>query len=203
MSIADERMCVPRTARSDTVPRSYRIVPGEFMPSFSFEGRSPQVHPNAWVAPTAVLIGDVTLEADASVWFGAVLRADFGPIVVRQGANIQDNSVVHTGPELCEIGANATIGHQCVIHGCVIGAGALIGNGAIVLDGARVGAGTLVAAGATVSPDTELPEGVIAVGTPARTRGELTELQHDRVAQNGPGYVDLVGRYRAALKPID
>jgi carbonic anhydrase/acetyltransferase-like protein (isoleucine patch superfamily) len=173
------------------------------MPSFSFEGRSPQVHPSAWVAPTAVLIGDVTLEADASVWFGVVLRADFGAIVVRQGANIQDNSVVHTGPELCEIGANATIGHQCVVHGCTIGAGALIGNGAIVLDGARVGAGTLVAAGATVSPDTELPEEVIAVGTPARARGALTDQQRERVAHNGPGYVELVERYRASLQPID
>jgi carbonic anhydrase/acetyltransferase-like protein (isoleucine patch superfamily) len=173
------------------------------MPSFSFEGRSPRVHPSAWVAPTAVLIGDVTLEAEASVWFGAVLRADFGAIVVRRGANVQDNTVVHTGYELCEIGANATIGHLCVIHGCTIGAGTLIGNGATVLDGARVGAGTLVAAGATVSPDTVLPEGVIAVGTPARPRGPLTEAQRDRVAFNGPGYVDLVDRYRVSLQPID
>lgn len=173
------------------------------MPSFTFEGRSPRVHPTAWVAPTAVLIGDVTLEADASVWFGVVLRADFGPIVVRRGANVQDNSVVHAGPEGCEIGVGATIGHVCVVHGCTIGDGALIGNGAIVLDGARVGARTLVAAGSTVSPDTVLPDDVIALGSPARVRSGLSESQRERVADNGPGYVELVERYRASFTPID
>ncbi len=173
------------------------------MPSFSFEGRAPKVHPTAWVAPTAVLIGDVTLEADASVWFGVVLRADYGAIIVGPGANVQDNSVVHTGTEVCEIGAGATIGHLCVVHGCTIGAGALIGNGAIVLDGARVGAGALIAAGATVSPDSVVADEVIALGTPARARGPLNPAQRDRVARNGPGYVELVERYRDGLEPLD
>jgi carbonic anhydrase/acetyltransferase-like protein (isoleucine patch superfamily) len=173
------------------------------MPSFSFEGRSPNVHPTAWIAPTAVLIGDVRVAADASIWFGVVLRADFGAIVVGCGANVQDNSVVHTGRETCDIGADSTIGHLCVVHGATIGAGALIGNGAIILDGAKVGAGTLVAAGATVSPDTVLPDEIIAMGTPARVRGELNDIQRDRVSRNGPGYVDLVERYRDALKPLD
>jgi carbonic anhydrase/acetyltransferase-like protein (isoleucine patch superfamily) len=92
------------------------------MPLFAFEGREPQVSPGAWIAPTATLVGDVRVEAEASVWYGAVLRADFGPIVVRRGANIQDGSVLHGGDDpVTEIGEGATVGHLCVVHGAVIG----------------------------------------------------------------------------------
>ena len=88
------------------------------MPLFAFEGREPQVSPGAWIAPTAILVGDVRVEAEASVWYGAVLRADFGPIVVRRGANIQDGSVLHGGDDpVTEIGEGATVGHLCVVHG--------------------------------------------------------------------------------------
>src|SRR5579863_10256440 len=128
------------------------------MPLFAFEGRAPRVSPHAWIAPTATLVGDVTVEAEASVWYGAVLRADFGPIIVRRGANIQDGSVLHGGADpATEIGAGATVGHLCVVHGAVVGAEALIGNGATVLDGARIGSRALVAAGATVPPGMEIP----------------------------------------------
>ena len=120
------------------------------MPLFSFEGKAPQVHPDAWIAPTATLVGDVRVEAHASVWYGAVLRADFGPIVVREGANVQDGSVLHGGDDpVTEVGPGATIGHLCVVHGAVIGRDALVGNGAVVQDGARIGARSLVAAGVT------------------------------------------------------
>ena len=123
------------------------------MPLFAFEGHEPQVSPTAWIAPTATLIGDVRVEDDASVWYGAVLRADFGPIIVRRGANIQDGSVLHGGWDpATEIGEGATVGHLCVVHGAVVGFEALIGNGATVLDGAIVGSHALVAAGATVPP---------------------------------------------------
>jgi Class II Aldolase and Adducin N-terminal domain len=92
------------------------------MPLFEFEGRGPQVSPAAWIAPTAILVGDVRVEAEASVWYGAVLRADFGPILVRRGANVQDGSVLHGGTDpVTEVGEGATIGHLCVIHGAVIG----------------------------------------------------------------------------------
>src|ERR1700730_5271046 len=118
------------------------------MPLFSFEGLAPTVSPAAWIAPTATLVGDVRVEDDASVWYGAVLRADFGPIIVRQGANIQDGSVLHGGADpVTEVGAGATVGHLCVVHGARIGAEALIGNGATVLDGAVIGSPALVAAG--------------------------------------------------------
>src|SRR5215472_12435347 len=119
------------------------------MPMFAFEGREPSVSPSAWIAPTATLVGDVTVEAEASVWYGAVLRADFGPIVIRAGANVQDGSVLHGGDDpVTEVGPGATIGHLCVVHGAVIGEEALIGNGATVLDGVTVGKRALVAAGA-------------------------------------------------------
>src|ERR1700751_5953252 len=117
------------------------------MPLFAFEGREPEVSPGAWIAPTAPLVGDVRVEAEASVWYGAVLRADFGPIIVRRGANVQDGSVLHGGAAPCEVGAGATIGHLCVVHGARIGTEALIGNGATVLAGAVVGDRVLIAAG--------------------------------------------------------
>ena len=116
---------------------------------FAFEGHEPDVSPTAWIAPTATLVGDVRVEAEVSIWYGAVLRADFGPIIVRQGANVQDGSVLHGGSDpVTEVGEGATIGHLCVVHGAVIGPEALIGNGATVLDGAVIGSRALVAAGA-------------------------------------------------------
>src|SRR6476646_985800 len=122
------------------------------MPLFSFEGKSPTVHPDAFIAATATLVGDVTVEANASVWYGAVLRADFAPIVVREGANIQDGAIVH-GAEPVEIGAGATIAHQCVMHGTSVGSEALVGNAAVIQDGARIGDRALIAAGALVPPN--------------------------------------------------
>src|ERR1700719_5393591 len=107
------------------------------MPLFAFEGRAPRVSPTAWIAPTATLVGCVRVEAEASIWYGAVLRADFGPILVRRGANVQDGSVLHGGTDpVTEVGEGATIGHLCVVHGAVIGAEALVGNGDTVRDGA-------------------------------------------------------------------
>ena len=133
---------------------------------------SRDVSPAAWIAPTATLVGDVRVEAEASVWYGAVLRADFGPILVRRGANIQDGSVLHGGDDpVTEVGEGATVGHLCVVHGAVIGAEALVGNGATVLDGARVGRRALVAAGATVPPGMVVPDGMLAAGVPARVTG--------------------------------
>lgn len=110
------------------------------MPLFAFEGRAPRIDPTAFVAPTATLIGDVTVEAGASVWFNAVLRGDFGPIVVREGANVQDGSVLHATPGIpVDIGPGATVAHLCVVHGAHVGAEALIANHATVLDGRSSG----------------------------------------------------------------
>jgi len=173
------------------------------MPLFAFEGHEPRVSATAWIAPTATLVGDVLVEDDASVWYGAVLRADFGPIIVRRGANIQDGSVLHGGSDpVTEIGEGATVGHLCVVHGAVIGAQALIGNGATVLDGAVVGSRALIAAGATVQPQFEIPDGMLAAGVPARVLGRLTPGAKRWVDTNPEAYQALARRHAAGVRPI-
>lgn len=174
------------------------------MPLFEFEGRRPEVSPTAWIAPTATLVGDVHVEAEASVWYGAVLRADFGPILVRRGANVQDGSVLHGGSDpVTEVGEGATIGHLCVIHGAVIGFEALVGNGATVLDGAIVGRRALVAAGCTVPPGMIVPDDMLAVGVPARIVGEVTGGAKQWVQTNPAVYRDLARRHAAGVRPVD
>jgi len=170
---------------------------------FAFEGREPAVSPAAWIAPTATLVGDVLVEDDASVWYGAVLRADFGPIIVRRGANVQDGSVLHGGTDpVTEVGEGATIGHLCVIHGAVIRAEALVGNGATVLDGATVGRRALVAAGCTVPPGMTIPGGMLAVGVPARIGGEVTGGARRWVETNPETYRELARRHAASVRPV-
>lgn len=174
------------------------------MPLFSFEGVAPAVHPEAFIAPTATLVGDVRVEAHASIWYGAVLRADFGPIIVREGANVQDGCVVHGGDDpVTEIGAGATIGHLCVVHGCVIGPEALIGNGSTIQDGARIGARCLVGAGATVPPGTVVPDGQLVLGGVAREKGPLTESARWWVEGNPGTYRALARRHREGVRPAD
>ena len=173
------------------------------MPLFAFEGLAPTVHPDAFVAPTATLVGDVRVEAHASIWYGAVLRADFGPIVVREGANVQDGSVLHGGNDpVTEIGPGATIGHLCVVHGCVIGADALVGNGATVQDGARIGARCLIGAGAVVPPNTVVPDGQLVLGGIARSTGPLTPSAQRWVDTNPEVYRELARRHRDGVVPV-
>ncbi len=173
------------------------------MPLFAFEGHEPQVSPQAWIAPTATLVGDVRVEAGASIWYGAVLRADLGPILVRRGANVQDGSMLHGGPELVtEIGEGATVGHLCVVHGAVVGAQALIGNGATVLDGAVIGSRALVAAGSTVQPGMEIPGGMLAAGVPARVLGRLTPGAKRWVDTNPAVYQELARRHAAGVRQV-
>ena len=170
------------------------------MPLFSFEGKSPTVHPDAWIAPTATLIGDVTVEANASVWYGAVIRADFAPVIIREGANVQDNSVIHVAVNGCEIGRDATIGHLCVIHDCTIGEQAVIGNASTILDGALVGPRTMVAANSTVTPGTEVPAEVVVMGSPAKKQTLLTYTARLWIDNNPALYRELASRHRASVE---
>jgi carbonic anhydrase/acetyltransferase-like protein (isoleucine patch superfamily) len=173
------------------------------MPSFDFEGKRPTIADDAFIAPTATLIGDVTIEAGASVWYGAVLRGDCGPIIVRERANIQDGAVVHCPPEVAtEIGAGATVAHQCVVHGAVLEEECLVGNAAIVLDGARIGARSMVAAHALVTPGTQIPSGVLALGAPAKVKGQLEGLPAAWVSFNPAYYAELAQRHRAGITQI-
>jgi carbonic anhydrase/acetyltransferase-like protein (isoleucine patch superfamily) len=140
----------------------------------SFDGKEPQIAPDAFIAPTAVLIGDVVVEEGASVWFGAVLRGDFDKIVVGAGSSIQDNCVLHTNEDLPTlIGSNVTVGHLSLLEGCVIEDEALIGMGSIVLNRARIGRRAMLAAGSVVSEDGEIPPEVLAAGAPAEVKKAL------------------------------
>jgi carbonic anhydrase/acetyltransferase-like protein (isoleucine patch superfamily) len=174
------------------------------MPLYSFEGLIPDVHPSAFIAPTASIVGDVVIEEDASVWYGAVIRGDYSQVIVRRGANVQDGAVIHGPPgEPTEIGEGATVAHNCVVHGAVLGAECLIANGAIVLDGARVGAGSLVAAGAVVPSGMEVPEGVLAAGVPAVVKREIAGTPSEFwVKSNPPAYKDLAKRHRDGIAEI-
>jgi carbonic anhydrase/acetyltransferase-like protein (isoleucine patch superfamily) len=139
-----------------------------------FENKRPLVADEAFIAPTAVLIGDVVVEEGASVWFGAVLRGDFNRIVVGSGTSVQDNSVIHTNEDLpTVIGSNVTVGHLSLLEGCEIEDGALIGMGSIVLNRARVGRRAMLAAGSVVRENQQIPSEVLAAGMPAEVKKDL------------------------------
>src|SRR2546421_1029345 len=141
---------------------------------FELGGRRPKVHPDAYIAPTAVLIGDVEIEAGASVWFGAVLRGDEATIRVGEGANIQDNAVIHCAENLpTVIERNASVGHSAQLEGCVVEQGALVGMGATMLQRSRLGAGSMLAAGAGPAEGGGTPPGHMAPRAPAPGRKYL------------------------------
>jgi carbonic anhydrase/acetyltransferase-like protein (isoleucine patch superfamily) len=171
------------------------------MPLFAFEGKKPTIHPDAFIAPTASIVGDVTIEANASVWYGVVLRADFAPIVVREGANIQDGAVVH-GAEPVEIGAGATIAHGVVMHGAAVGAEALIGNNATIQDGARVGDRALVAAGALVPPGVIVEPETVFRGSAGKSAGPLSDGARGWIETNPVAYQDLAKRHVTGVEPL-
>ncbi|WP_028477264.1 gamma carbonic anhydrase family protein [Nocardia sp. CNY236] len=175
------------------------------MPLYEFEGKRPQVDPSAFIAPTATLIGDIRVEAGASIWYGAVLRADFAPIIIRERANIQDNAVLHVPPDVpMEIGSGATIAHSVVFHGCSVGAETIVGNGTVVLDLAKIGTGSMIAAQSLVPPGAEIPDRVLAVGAPARVKGPIEEGSQAQVwVQMNPAiYVDLAQRHRKGIVEV-
>jgi carbonic anhydrase/acetyltransferase-like protein (isoleucine patch superfamily) len=175
------------------------------MPLFAFEGRMPDVHPTAFIAPTATVVGDVVVEEGASVWYGAVIRGDYSQVVVRRGANVQDGAVVHGPPGVVtEVGVGATVAHNCVVHGAVLEEECLIANGAVVLDGARIGARSLVAAGSLVAANAEIPAGVLAAGSPAVVKRPIEGTGAAFwVAANPSAYADLAARHRAGVTRVE
>ena len=170
---------------------------------FAFGGHRPKVHPDAYIAPTAVLIGDVVIEKDASVWFGAVLRGDESTITIEEGANVQDNVVIHCATNLPTlVQKDATVGHSAQLEGCVVEQGALVGMGATMLQRSRLGKGSMLAAGAVLQEGALVPPGQLAAGVPATVKKAITGSSSDWVATAAQHYRQRAVRYRAELKPI-
>ena len=172
------------------------------MPLYALGDVEPDIHPDAYVHPDAVVIGNVTIGAEASVWPGAVLRGDDGRIEVGARTSVQDGSIIHcTAQHPTILGEEVTVGHNVHIEGATVGDGALISSGSVVLNGADVGAGAVVAAGAVVSPNAQIPARRMALGVPARVR-EGHEVPEGVYAHAVRSYVQRGKRFRAELRRI-
>ena len=169
------------------------------MSALPFAGHTPSIDPSAWLAPTAVVIGRASIAADASLFYGAVVRADMDAVSLGPGSNLQDNVVVHTDFGFpAWIGAGVSVGHSAVVHGCMIDDYCLIGMNATVLNGAVLGTGCLVAAGSVVLEGTRIPPRSLVAGVPGKVRRELTEEEYAKVVRNADHYRDLAAKHRAA-----
>jgi carbonic anhydrase/acetyltransferase-like protein (isoleucine patch superfamily) len=171
------------------------------MPLYALGDLAPSLAEGAWAAPSADLIGDVRLGPHASVWFGAVIRADNTPILIGEESNIQDGAIGHSDPGApLTIGARVTVGHQAILHGCTIQDGALIGLGARVLNSAVVGERCLVGAGALVTEGKTFEPGMLIVGSPARVLRRLTEQELAMLEMSAVHYAEKAAQYAAELK---
>lgn len=168
---------------------------------YALDGIAPTIDPTAWVADEATVIGRVLVGAEVSVWFGAVVRGDNEEIRIGAGTNVQENCVLHTdmGYPLT-IGANCTIGHKAMLHGCTIGDGTLIGMGATVLNGAKIGKGCLIGACALITEGKEIPDGSLVMGSPGKVVRVLDETARIRLLESAANYQGNARRFRAGLK---
>lgn len=174
------------------------------MPAYALDGQGPSFADGAWAAPSADLIGDVRLGTQASVWFGAVIRADNTPIIVGERSNIQDGAVCHSDPHApLTIGRGVTVGHKAILHGCTIGEGALIGMGATVLNGAFIGDRCMVGAGALVPEGKTYEGGYLLLGTPARIARPLTDAELNLLEASAFHYAEKAALYRQKLRLQD
>ena len=159
-------------------------------------------HPQSWIAPTAVVIGNVRLQANASVWFGAVLRGDNELIDIGENSNVQDGAVMHTDPgSPLTIGKNVTIGHNAMLHGCTVDDGTLIGINVVILNGARIGKHCIIGANALIGEGKVIPDGSLVMGSPGKIVRELTEPQKKMIEAGAAHYVHNARRYAGDLAP--
>jgi carbonic anhydrase/acetyltransferase-like protein (isoleucine patch superfamily) len=173
------------------------------MPQFSFAGQRPHLSTKTYIAPTAVVIGDVHIATHSSVWPQAVLRGDNDAISIGAGSNIQDGTVVHADPGYpVRIGDNVSVGHACVLHGCLIGNDTLIGMHATILNGARIGEQSIVGANALVTEGKQFPPRSLIIGSPAKVVRELTDIEIVSVLTNAKEYVSKAERYESELQLI-
>jgi carbonic anhydrase/acetyltransferase-like protein (isoleucine patch superfamily) len=165
----------------------------------TLSGKTPVIGKGVFVAETAAIIGDVEIGDSSSVWYGTVIRGDDMPIRVGARTSLQDNTVIHVtaGRYGTTIGSDCTIGHNAIIHACIVEDLCLIGMGSIILDGAKIGRGSLVGAGALVTPGTEIPPGSLVVGSPAKVKRPVNEKEREQIAYGAAHYVELARRYLA------
>ncbi len=157
-----------------------------------------------WIAPDAIVLGDVELAEDVGIWFGAVLRGDTEPIRIGARTNIQDNSVLHTDRDYpLTIGAGCTIGHKAVVHGCTIGSNTLVGMSATILNGAKIGRNCLIGAGALVTENKEIPDNSLVIGAPAKVARELDADAIAALTQSADSYVKNAHRFASELRPLE
>lgn len=182
-------------------------MPDSFSPAapgglhFALNGVTPTIHPTAWVAPTAVLIGDVRLGPDANIWFNCVLRADTNPIIVGARSNIQDGTIIHVdhGANFTEIGDDVTVGHAAIIHACKLRNRAFVGMGATVLDGAIIEEAGLLGARGLLGPGKRIGVQELWAGAPARLVRLMSDKERSRWDETVPHYVGLANRYRTGM----
>jgi carbonic anhydrase/acetyltransferase-like protein (isoleucine patch superfamily) len=161
------------------------------------------IHPTAFVAPTACIMGHVTLEVDTSVWYQAVLRADLAPITVGAQSNIQDGAIIHVDEGLpCTVGRRVGVGHRVILHGCVVEDECLIGMGSVLLNGVRVGSGSVVAAGAVIPEGMVVPSGSLVMGVPGRIVRPVDGALRERITSTWAHYVELAREHRAGRYPL-
>jgi carbonic anhydrase/acetyltransferase-like protein (isoleucine patch superfamily) len=174
------------------------------MPIYAVDGLTPRIDPDAWVAPSADVIGDAQLAAGASLWFGAVIRADNTPIIVGARSNVQEGAMLHSDPGApLTIGEDCTIGHHAILHGCTLGNRVLVGMGAIILNRAVIGDDCLIGAGALVTEGKEFPPGSLIVGSPARAIREVDATTRAGLLYSAQNYTERQRRFRAGLRRVD
>jgi carbonic anhydrase/acetyltransferase-like protein (isoleucine patch superfamily) len=161
------------------------------------------IHPSAFIAPTASVLGDVTLEADSSVWYGAVLRGDMAPILIGAQSNLQDGSIVHVDEGMpCRVGRRVGVGHRVVLHGCIVEDECLIGMGSVVLNEARIGTGSVIAAGAVNPEGMQVPAGSLVMGVPGRILRPVDAELIRRIEETWAHYVEQARAHRAGRYPL-
>ena len=162
-----------------------------------------RIHPSAFIAPGAAVMGDVTLGQDASVWYGAVLRGDMAPIVIGAETNVQDGTIVHVDEGLpCTIGRRVGVGHRAILHGCTVEDECLIGMGAVLLNGVRIGTGSVVAAGAVIPEDMQVPPRSLVMGVPGRIVRTVDATLAERITETWSHYVQSAREHREGRYPL-
>ena len=179
------------------------LAKGDIVPIYKLGEHAPTIHESVFVADTATIVGKVTLEENASVWFGAAIRGDNEPIAIGEGSNVQEGAVLHTDPgRPLSIGKDVTVGHQAMLHGCTIGDGSLVGIQAVILNGAVIGRHCLVGAGSVVTENKTFPDRSLILGAPARVARELTDEEVKGLEQSAKNYVDRRDLFKAQLVRI-